>query len=98
MVLERVEAIPSMRFEDKYFSRTNRYSLGIDTASGRPYLAIPVSNALVDYEEHYEVDDDKYRKLLADESLAIQFADACRRREHDDLLIQKPGSNRGTPG
>ncbi|MGO4205233.1 hypothetical protein AB4Z09_26550 [Rhodococcus sp. TAF43] len=87
-----------MRFEDEYFSRTNRYSLGIDTASGRPYLSIPVSNGLVDYEEHYELDNDKYRNLLADESLAIQFAEACRRREHDDLLIQKPGNNRGTPG
>ncbi len=87
-----------MRFRDEYFSRTNRYSLGIETGTGRFYVSIPVSNSLVDYDEYYEVDNETYQDFLADESLAVNFVEACRRREHDDLLIQKPGSNRGTAG
>lgn len=85
-----------MRFEDSYFSRELRYALGVETDSGRCYLAIPVSNGSVDYEEYYELTDAQYRALLADPDAAARFADSCRRREQDALLIQQPGSNRGT--
>jgi hypothetical protein len=36
------------RFETTYFSREHRYSLGVDVACGRNYLAITVSNRMVD--------------------------------------------------
>lgn len=86
-----------MKFEDTYFSRDDRYSLGIESVSGRYYASIPVSNGIVDYEEYYELTQDQYRNFLIDDTAAIEFIQACRNREHDDLLLQRPGSNRGTP-
>jgi hypothetical protein len=86
-----------MKFEDTYFSREDRYSIGVESTSGRYYASIPVSNGLVDYEEYYELSEGQYQEFLRDRSAAIEFIEACRRREHDNLLLQKPGSNRGTP-
>ncbi|HEY1839507.1 MAG TPA: hypothetical protein VGG53_04660 [Mycobacterium sp.] len=86
-----------MKFDDTYFSRDDRYSLGVESTSGRKYASIPVSNGVVDYEEYYEITSDQYHEFLSDRNAAIQFVESCRRREQDDLLIQKPGSNRGTP-
>jgi hypothetical protein len=86
-----------MKFEDTYFSREDRYSIGVESTSGRYYASIPVSNGLVDYEEYYELSEGQYQEFLRDRSAAIEFIEACRRGEHDNLLLQKPGSNRGTP-
>jgi len=86
-----------MKFEDTYFSREDRYSIGVESTSGRYYASIPVSNGLVDYEEYYELSEGQYQEFLRDRSAAIEFIEACRRREHDTLLLQRPGSNRGTP-
>ncbi|WP_375489440.1 hypothetical protein [uncultured Mycobacterium sp.] len=86
-----------MKFNDTYFSREDRYSLGIETTSGRYYASIPVSNGIVDYEEYYEITPEQYRAFLDDRHAAIDFVEACRRREHDELLLEQPGSNRGTP-
>lgn len=86
-----------MRFEDDYFSKADRYSIGTETDSGKRYISIPVSNGFVDYEEYYAVSADQYQLFLRDSSAAVLFVEACRRHEHDDLLIQRPGTNRGTP-
>lgn len=86
-----------MRFDDTYFSREDRYSIGVESTSGRYYVSIPVSNGIVDYEEYYEVDQGQYDTFLRDRSAAIEFVESCRRHKRDGLLIQKPGSNRGTP-
>lgn len=86
-----------MKFEDVYFSKEDRYSIGIETDSGRYYVSIPVSNGLVDYEEHYAIDPEQYKLFLTDTSAALSFIEACRKHEHDDRLIQRPGTNRGTP-
>ena len=86
-----------MKFEDTYFSREDRYSIGVESTSGRFYASIPVSNGIVDYEEYYELTPDQYHEFLRDSPAAIKFVEACRRREHDDLLLQRPGNNRGTP-
>ncbi|WP_191498370.1 hypothetical protein [Mycobacterium simulans] len=86
-----------MKFRDTYFSREDRYSIGIESSSGRYYVSIPVSNGVVDYEEYYELTEKQYRELLCDNTRASEFAEACRRRQHDDLLLQKLGSNRGIP-
>lgn len=85
-----------MRFDDVYFSEEGRYSIGVEIDSGRYYVSIPVSNGLVDYGEYYAIDTDQYELFLGDKSAAIPFVEACRKHEHDDLLIQKPGTNRGT--
>ena len=86
-----------MKFEDTYFSREDRYSLGVESTSGRKYVSMPVSNGVVDYEEYYELTPGQFEEFLADRDAAIQFVESCRRHEQDELLIQKPGSNRGTP-
>ena len=87
----------ALKFQDEYFSRNDRYSLGTEADSGRYYAAFPVSNGFVNYEEYYELTSDQYRRLLSDPQSAIEFVEACRRREHDDLLLEEPGPNRGTP-
>ncbi|WP_026817931.1 hypothetical protein [Arthrobacter castelli] len=86
-----------MKFVDAYFSRENRYALGVEQEAGRYYASLPVSNGVVDYEEYYELTKAQFDHFRAEPDDAIEFIEACRRREHDDLLIQKPGWNRGTP-
>ncbi|GAB09199.1 hypothetical protein GOARA_032_00010, partial [Gordonia araii NBRC 100433] len=85
-------AVTLARFEDTFFSRENRYSLGMDRKSGSFYLAIPASSGVVYYVEYYRLGEADYGTFC---SVAAGFADECRRRDHDDLLIQKPGWNRG---
>lgn len=86
-----------MKFEDTYFSREDRYSIGVESSSGRFYASIPVSNGIVDYEEYYELTPDQYNEFLRDAAAAVEFVESCRRRERDDLLLQRPGNNRGIP-
>lgn len=86
-----------MKFHEVYFSRRNRYSIGIELTSGQNYISIPVSNGIVDYDEYYVLAPTQYDELLEDPSAASEFVEACRRHEHDDCLLQRPGTNRGTP-
>jgi hypothetical protein len=87
----------AMTFHDTWTSVEHRFSLGIESDVGRHYLSIPVSSGIVDYVEFYELTPDSYQHFLTDLAAAVVFADECRQRQHDDLLLQKPGWNRGTP-
>jgi hypothetical protein len=80
-----------------YISEENRYGLGVDTDSGKHFLAIPVTIGVADYNEYYEVTNGEFARYLADPAAALTFAEECRLREHDELLIVKPGWNRGIP-
>ena len=93
----RENLIMKLKPRDEFTSRENRYSLGVDELSGRHYASIPVTIRVVDYDEYYELSDDDYVRFLADPVSALAFVEECRRREHDDLLMQKPGWNRGSP-
>lgn len=86
-----------MKFKKTHFSKEGRYWLGKEVDSGRYYLGIPISNALVDYIEYYWIDEQQYENFSKDQNLAFEFAEACRRRQHDDLLVYTPGTDRGTP-
>jgi hypothetical protein len=86
-----------MSYDDVFFSREDRYSIGTETESGKRYVSIPVSNGPFDYEEYYELTPEQYSKFLGDRHAAIDFVESCRRHERDELLIEKPGWNRGTP-
>lgn len=86
-----------MKFDDLLVSREHRFSIGVEELSGRYYLSIPVSNSLVDYEEYYEIDKDAFERYQSDVSAALPFVERCRQRKADDLLILKPGTNRGVP-
>lgn len=86
-----------MKTVHAYVSREHYFALGQEQDSGKLYLSIPVTTGVVDYEEYYEIDQARYDAFMADPDSAVPFADECRARLHDDLLIQKPGWNRGTP-
>jgi len=86
-----------VRFSDVFVSRQDRYSIGTELDSGSHYVAIPVSNGVVDYEEYYAISPQQSDVFLGDSSAAVEFVQACRQHQHDDLLILKPGTNRGTP-
>ena len=86
-----------MKFKDIKFSREYRFSIGIEEESARYYLSIPVSNQLVDYEEYYEISKQQFDQYMFDLSEAVDFAEDCRKRQKDELLIQKPGRIRGEP-
>lgn len=85
----------SGRFADTSVSREGRYSLGRDRESGDPYLSIPVANRAVTYEEYYRLTPEQHERFTDDPPAARAFADECRQRRHDALLILAPGSDRG---
>ncbi|WP_347906120.1 hypothetical protein [Pseudomonas purpurea] len=84
-----------MKFNDVFVDRVERFSLGIEQESGRFYLSIPVSNRLVDYEEYYQIDQACFDAYRANPALALAFLQGCRNRERDELLMLKPGRDRG---
>lgn len=86
-----------MAYEFSYFSEQHNYWLGTDPESKRHVLGIPVSSSMVDYIESYWLAPEQYTAFVEQDELATQFADACRRREHDDLLSHHPGGRRGIP-
>ena len=87
----------SVTFTDLFVSAEMRFSLGVEEDSGRCFLAIPVSNTLVDYEEHYEIDRAALDRYRLDPTTAAGFLTRCRNREVDELLILRPGRDRGEP-
>jgi hypothetical protein len=84
-----------MKFHDVVVCRHQRFSIGIEDDSGRYYLSIPVSNGLIDYEEYYELDHKSFERYQFSTIEALNFVQRCRNRQADDLLIIKPGTNRG---
>jgi hypothetical protein len=85
------------RYDETHFSAQHRFSIGNDLKTGGCYLAIPVSNGVVDYDEQYHITAHQYRAFAADLNSALDFVEGCRRREHDDQLIYPPGDRRGSP-
>jgi len=86
-----------MKFVDTSFDLDDRYSLGFEETSSTAYLSIPVSSSATDYDEYYAISSAEYAAFNTHRELARAFAEQCRRREHDDRLMLKPGWNRGTP-
>ena len=84
-----------MKFADHKVWPDRRFAIGREEESGRYYLAIAVSNARVDYEEYYEIDLAIFETFSKDSAAAASFAERCRRRELDHLLILPPGTDRG---
>ncbi len=84
-----------MKWNTVYVSRQRRFALEIDEESGRTFLSIPVKNNFVEYDEWYEVDAETFERYRADPTLAIEFAEQCKRREMDHLLLLPPGTDRG---
>lgn len=85
-----------MTFSDTYVNREERFSLGIEETSGQFYVSFPVSSGLADYEEYYAIDAHMFERFQHNLASALEFVNRCRRREMDELLMQKPGWNRGS--
>ena len=71
--------------------------MGVDLKEGGHYASFPVAAQVVDYIEYYRLTPEQYKHFIENHDAALEFIESCRRREHDDLLIYKPGWNRGTP-
>lgn len=87
------------RFQALHTDKANRLSLGKDTQSEGYYLAIPVSNSMVDYMEYYRLTVEQFEQFKSDRQAAAKFAAACQKQEeeYDKLLIVRPGTQRGIP-
>jgi hypothetical protein len=86
-----------LNFKDVCVNRADRYCLGVEQESGKYYVAIPVRNDFVDYEEYYEISPDQFADFRQDAALALTFVIACRDRKEDARLMIKPGRLRGWP-
>jgi len=84
-------------FSDRLVSREQRFSIGVETRTGRYYVSIPVANRMLDYEEYYEIDTRMFERFLADSGEALNFVERYRWREEDARLFYAPGRDRGTP-
>jgi hypothetical protein len=84
-----------MELIDTHINKEKRYSLGRETESGRFYLSIPVSNPYADYEEYYEISEETHNGYPNNSEALDVFAEKCRARLCDHLLMQKPGKYRG---
>ena len=85
-----------MTFSNTYVNCEEMFSLGVEETSGQFYVSFPVSSGFVDYAEYYAIDADMFERFHHDLASALEFVNRCRRREMDELLMQKPGSNRGS--
>ena len=84
-----------MKFTRIYVNREEMFCLGVEETSGQFYVSFPVSSGLADYEEYYAIDAHMFERSHHDLASALEFVNRCRRREMDELLMQKPGSIRG---
>ena len=75
------------KFSDIHTNKENRFSLGIETCSGKYYLSIPVSNRMVDYEEYYEIDKVFIENYPDSLSKIIELLEKCRNRQYDDFIF-----------
>lgn len=82
---------------DVYVNRADRFSVGVEQESGKYYVAIPVRNDFVDYDEYYEISLDQFTAFRQDPALALTFVIACRERKEDSRLMMQPGRLRGWP-
>lgn len=75
---------------------TTGFLWGGEETSERFYVSVPVSNAMVDYEEYYEIDHPTLVRFQINLEQALAFVTLCRQRKVNDLLMVQPGQNRGT--
>ncbi|WP_434778576.1 hypothetical protein [Neisseria sp. Ec49-e6-T10] len=86
-----------MDYTDYFLDKVNRFAIGKLNDENKYYVAIPVSNMVVDYMEYYEINKEMLDSFLGEPAKALSFVERCRNREMDELLIFKPGRDRGEP-
>lgn len=70
-------------FLDAFVSREHRFSLGLETWSGRLFLSTPVSGRMLaaEYEAYFEIDRETYERFCGDPAQAEAFVERCRMGE-----------------
>lgn len=86
-----------MKFVDKYIFVDERFSVGIEQATGKFYISIPVANSLAEYEEYYELEPSEYHACPRNIDDLVKIAEKSRARKNDARLIMQPGKLRGSP-
>jgi len=86
-----------MKFNTTHVWREKRFSIGVEEESGKPFVAIPVSNPYVDYEEFYEIDENIFQAAPDDIAELERIVKLCRERKYDSRIFLKPGRLRGDP-
>jgi len=51
--------------------------------------------SLIDYDEHYQIDQSAYELYLNKATAALDFVKRRKNRQEDELLIFKPGADCG---
>jgi hypothetical protein len=85
-----------MKFIDTAVNQQHRFSLGREVHSGRFFVSFPVSNAMCDYEEFYEIPAAMHDHYPRNFEEVLAFVERCRQHLCDDLLFMQPGRDRGT--
>ncbi len=84
------------RFVDKFVSKENRYTLGVELETGRYYFSMPVFNHLVEYDEYFEISEVEYDSLIENVDKAVSFKEQCSLRREDGRMTFFPkAGNRG---
>lgn len=83
--------------ETLFTDATRRFSLDRDQETGRTFVAIPVRNQVVEYEEWYEIDPETFAAWLLEPELAHDFVQQAKQRKLDRFLLLPPGRDRGSP-
>lgn len=86
-----------MKLRTVFVDPVRRFSLDVDEDSGRTFVAIPVRNSTVEYDEWYEIDRAVFEEYRVDPTRAHDLVARARRREIDHLLLFPPGRDRGLP-
>lgn len=76
-----------------HVDRERRFSLELDTESGRTFVSVSVDlrNGAISYDEWYEVSRDEFERYRAEPGLAHDLVERCRRGELDDRRVVPPG-------
>lgn len=86
-----------MKFKELFFSKEKFFSVGVEEESNTYYIAIPVSNRMVDYEEYYKLDEEVFESHKKNLDELEYIAEECRQRKRDADLFMEPGDDRGVP-
>lgn len=80
------------QFDDLMISEEERYSIGLERTTGKHFISVQISQGFVDYEEHFELSEEEFDKLLEAPEAGQEFARRCRAGEEDGRLFRPGGS------
>lgn len=86
-----------MKSEPLKVFKAERFSIEYAPQFGVHCIAFPVFNGLAEYDEFYRISPEELEHFNQDFEALKAFVEECRKRLHDDRLLEKPGRLRGSP-